>query len=75
MGIIAPPNPNPKVESLVSSGEVKTATMLASAGVGVFGHAAPGAQHAALASPKTLLEVEAWALEVDAVMKSFGFTA
>jgi hypothetical protein len=44
-------------------------------GIGVFGHAPPAVQHAALASPKTLLELEAWALEVDAVMKSYGLTA
>jgi len=64
MGIIAPPTSTPKV-----------ITLEASAGLGVFGHAPPGAQHAALPAPKTLLEVEAWAAEVDTVLKSYGLTA
>jgi hypothetical protein len=61
MGIIAPP--------------VKLNPLELTQGFGVFGHAAPGAQHAALPSPKTLLELEAWAAEVDAIFKSYGQTA
>ena len=44
-------------------------------GIGLWTHAAPVGQHAALPAPKTLLEVEAWAKEVDEVLKEYGLTA
>lgn len=49
--------------------------LIVTKGLGVFGKAPPAAQHAALPTPKTLLEVENWAKEVNEVLKSFGLTA
>lgn len=52
-----------------------TEAPLLTKGIGVWGHAAPVAQHAAIANPTTLLEVAAAFAELNEVIKAYGLTA